>query len=135
MEKVFLIISNSNYFIELQNKNKQGQFLTHKNFKVHNTEFTDMCAEFATINGKIYEGLKRKSYFDYKNNPRLKSILLPIEPWTIFVTDAMPTLVKAINEHRSTNPQPTTASPKGRKRPYANGMFTLTFLTRIHTFL
>ncbi|KAF0147752.1 MAG: hypothetical protein FD143_3004, partial [Ignavibacteria bacterium] len=33
MEIVFLIISNSNYFMELQNKNKQDEFLTLKNFK------------------------------------------------------------------------------------------------------
>ena len=55
MELLFLIIFNSNYFMELQNK--QDEFLTHKNFKVHNTEFTDVCAQLVTINGKIYVGL------------------------------------------------------------------------------
>ena len=59
-----LIISNFNYFMELQNKNKQDEFLTLKNFKVHNTEFTDVCAQLVTINGKIYVRLQRKSYFE-----------------------------------------------------------------------
>ena len=133
MEILFLIISNSNYFMEIQNK--QEEFLTLKNFKVHNTEFTDVCAQLVTSNGKIYVGLQCKSYFENKNNPRLKSILIPIEAWTTFVTQAIPTLDKAIKEHHKTHPQAPPATPKGRKRPYANGMFTLTFLTLIHTFL
>ena len=78
MEIEFLIISNSNYFMELQNKNKQ-EFLTLKNFKLHNTEITDVCAQLLTQNGKIYVGVQRKSYFDEKYNRRRKSILLPIE--------------------------------------------------------
>ena len=84
MAFLFLIIFNSNYFMEIQNK--QDEFTTLKNFKVHNTEFTDVCAQLLTINGKIYVGLQRKSYFEDKNNPRLKSILLPTEAWTTFVT-------------------------------------------------
>ena len=130
MEIVFLIISNSNYFMEFQNQNKQDEFLTLKNFKVHNAEFTDVCAQLVSINGKIYVGLQRKSYFEDKNNPRLKSILLPIEAWTTFVTQAIPTLDKAIKEHHATHPQAPPATPKGRKRPFANGKVSL-----IHTFL
>ena len=129
MALLFLIIFNSNYFMEIQNKNKQDEFTTLKNFKVHNTEFTDVCAQLVTINGKIYVGLQRKSYFEDKNNPRLKSILLPIEAWTTFVSQGIPTLDKAIKEHQVTHPQAPPTSPKGRKRPYANGMFTLPFLT------
>ena len=43
MALLFLIMFNSNYFMEIQNKNKQDEFTTLKNFKVHNTEFTDVC--------------------------------------------------------------------------------------------
>ena len=77
MELVFLIISNSNYFMEFQNQKKSDQFLTLRNFKVHYTAFTDECAQLVTINGKFYVGLQLKCYFEDKNNPRLKSILLP----------------------------------------------------------
>ena len=132
MELLFLIISSSNYFMELENKNNQDEFLTLKNFKVNNTEFTDVCAQLVTINLKICVGLQRKSYFEDKNNPRLKSILLLIEAWTTFVTQAIPTLDKAIMEHHATHPQAPPTTPNGRKRPYANGMFTLTFLTNSH---
>ena len=92
MALLFLIIFNSNYLLEIQNKNKEDEFTTLKNFKVHNTAFTDVCAQLVTINGKIYVGLQRKSYFEDKNNPRLKSILLPIEAWTTFVSQGIPTL-------------------------------------------
>ena len=135
MEIVILIISNSNYLMELEHKNKQDEFLTLKNLKIHNTEYTDVCAQFLSINGKMYVGLQRKSYFEDKYNPRLKSILLPIEALTTFATKAIPTLDKAIREHHATHPQATPATPKRRKRPYSNGMFALTFLTLIHTFL
>ena len=57
MEILFLIISYSNYVMELQNKNKQDEILTLQNLKVQNTEFTDVCAQLVTINGKIYVGL------------------------------------------------------------------------------
>ena len=43
MEIVFLIISHSNYFMEFPNQNKQDEFLTLKNLKVHNPEITDVC--------------------------------------------------------------------------------------------
>ena len=79
MEIVFLIISNFNYFMEFQNQKKQDEFLTLKNFKDHNTEFTDVCAELVTINGKIFVGLQRKCYFEDKNNPRLKSIVIQVK--------------------------------------------------------
>ena len=126
---VFLIISNSIYFMEFQNQKKSDEFLTLKNFIVDNTEYTDVFAQLVTINGKIYVGLQRKSYFEDKNNPRLKSILLPIEAWTTFVTEAIPTLDKAIKEHHATHPQAPPTTSKGRKRSYANGMFTLIFFT------
>ena len=85
MEILFIIISNSNYFMELVNKNTQDGFLTLKHFKDNNTEFTDVCAQIVTIIGKLYVGLQRKSYFEDQNNPRLRSILHPIEAWTTFV--------------------------------------------------
>ena len=116
--------------MEIQNKNNQDEFHTLMNFKVHNTEFTNVCAQLLTINGKFYVCLQRKSYLEDKNNPRLKSILLPIEAWTTFVTQAIPTLDKAIKEHHATHPSAPPTTPKGRKRPYANVM-----LTQIHTFV
>ena len=109
MEIEFLIIFNSNYFMELQNK--QDEFVTLKKFKIHHTEFTDLCAQLMTINGKIYVGLQRKSYFEDKYNARLKSILLRIEAWTIFVTHPIPTLDKAIKEHHATHPQAPPETP------------------------
>ena len=89
--------------MELQNKNKQDEFLTLKNFKVHNTEFTDVCAHLVTINGIIYVGLQRKSYYEDKYNLRLKSILIPIDARTTFLTQAIATLDKAINENHATH--------------------------------
>ena len=88
--------------------------------------YTDVCAQLVTSNGKIYIGLQRSSDFEDKNNPRLKRILIPIEAWTTFVTQARMTLDKAIRGHPAKEPPPTE-TPKGRKRPYANGMFTLSF--------
>ena len=133
MALLFLIIFNSTYFMEIQNK--QDDFLTLKNFKIRNSEYTDVCAQLVTINGKTYVGLQRKSYFEDKYNPRLKSILLPIEAWTTFVTQGNATFDMAIKVHQATHPQAPQTTPKGRKRPYANAMFTLTFLTLIYTFL
>ena len=46
--------------IKNQTDNKE-QFLTRKNFKVHNTQYTEVFAHLVTINGKIYVGLQRKS--------------------------------------------------------------------------
>ena len=75
---IFLIISHSNYLMEFENqcqhKNKD-EFLTLKNLKVHHTKFTDVFAQLVTINAKIYVGLQRSSYYEDKNNPRLKSII------------------------------------------------------------
>ena len=62
-----------------QNQKKQDDYLTLKNFKVHISEFSYGCAQLVPISGKIYVGLQRESYYEYKNNPRLKSILRPIE--------------------------------------------------------
>ena len=45
----------------------------------------DDFAQLVTINGKIYVGLQRKSYYEDKNNPRLEIILLPIAEWTTLV--------------------------------------------------
>ena len=53
MEIVFLIISNSNYFMEFQNPKKSHEFVILKNFKVHNTEFTDVCAHLVTKKGNF----------------------------------------------------------------------------------
>ena len=112
MALLFLIIFNSTYFMEVQNN--QDEFTTLKNFKIHNTEYTDVCAQLVTRNGKFYVRLQRKSYFEDKNNPGLKSVLLPIEAWTTFVTQAIPTLDKAIKEHQVTPPAAPEARPKGR---------------------
>ena len=38
--------------MEVTNSKKQDEFLTLKNFKIHNTEFTDVGAQLVTINGK-----------------------------------------------------------------------------------
>ena len=114
-----------------QTENKE-EFLTLKNFKVHNTQYTEVFAQLVTINGKIYVGLQRTSYYEDKNNPRLKSILLPIEAWTTFVSQAVPTLDKAIKEHHSTHPPPPPETTTSRKRPYSNGILTLNILLLIH---
>ena len=133
MEIVFLIISHSNYFREIQNMKKLDVFLRLKKFKVHNTEFSDVCAQLVTITGKTYAGLQRKSYFDDKNNPRLKRFHLPIEAWTTFMTQAIPTIDKAIKEHHATHAPPPAHTPKVMKRPYSYGILSLTFLALIHS--
>ena len=88
-----------------------------------------MFAQLVTINGKIYVGLQRKSYYEDKNNRKLKSILLPIEAWTTFVSQAVPTLDKAIKEHHATHPPSAPETTTQRKRPYSNGILTLDILT------
>ena len=126
---VFLIISNYNYFIELQIQKMHDEFVSHKNFKVDNTEFTDVYPKIETNIGKTYVGLQRKSYFEDKINPRLKSILLPVEAGTTFLTQAIPTFDNAIKEHFATHPPATPpATEKGKKRHYSIGMLTLTLL-------
>ena len=94
---------------------------------MHYTEFTDVSAQLVTINGKIYVGLQRKSYSEDKNNPRLKSILLLIEARTTFVTQAIPTLDKAIKEQQAKEPPAPPEKAYSRKRPYFSGMLTLPF--------
>ena len=74
-----------------------------------------------TINGKIYDGLQRQSYYEDMYNPRLKSILLPIDAWTPFLTQAVATLDKAIKEQQAKEPAPSE-TPKSRKRPYSNAI-------------
>ena len=53
MDMIFLSISNSIYFMKIHNQKKHDDFLTLKNLKVHNTEFTDVSAQIGWINGKI----------------------------------------------------------------------------------
>ena len=70
---VNLYISILIYFIEFMNQtDNKEEFLTLKNFKVHKTQYTEVFAQLVTINGKIYVGLQRKSYYGDQNNPRLK---------------------------------------------------------------
>ena len=114
-----------------QTDNKE-EFLTLKNFKVHYTQYTEVFAQLVTINGKIYVGLQRTSYYEDKNNPRLKSILLPIEAWRTIVSQAVPTLEKAIKEHQATHPPPPTETSTSRKRPFSNGILTLNIITLFH---
>ena len=64
--------------MEVAHSKKQDEFLTRNNVKLNHTEFSDVGAQLVTIKGKIYVGLQRKSYYEDKNNPRLKSILRPI---------------------------------------------------------
>ena len=121
--------------MEFQNLKMPDEILAIKIFKVQKTEFTDVCAQLLTINGISYVSLQRKSYLETRNNPRLKIILLPSEAWTNFVTQAIPTLDKAIKEHHATHPQAPSATPIGLTRPYFNGMLSLPFLTLIQTCL
>ena len=114
-----------------QSENKE-EFFTLKNFKVHNTQYTEVFAQLVTINEKIYVGLQRTSYYEDKNNPRLKSILLRIEAWTTFVSLAVPSLAKAIKEHQSTHPPRPTETTTTRKRPYSNGILTLIIFPLFH---
>ena len=96
--------------MEFQNQSEQknnDEFLTLKNCKVHHTEYTDVLAQLVTINGNIYVGLQRKSYYEDKNNPRLKNILLPIEAWSRFVRQAVTNLEKAITDNQVTHTPPS----------------------------
>ena len=99
-----------------------------KNWKVQNSEYTEVLAQVVTINGKIYVGFQRKCYSEDKYNPRLKSILHPIEAWTTFVTQAEPAHDKAIKEQQAKEPAPS-ATPNSRKRPYSNGILTPLYLS------
>ena len=101
----------------------EDEFRTFKNFKVHNSQYTDGFAQMVTITGKIEVGIQRRSYYEDKNNPRLKSILPPIEAWTTFVSQAVPTLDKAIKEQEGKEPAPTETL-NSRKRHYSNGIIT-----------
>ena len=126
---VNLCISILIYSIEFKNQTEnQDEFVTLKNFKVHNTQYTEVFAHLVTINGKIYVGLQRKSYNMYKTNPSLKSILLPIEAWTTIVSQEVTMLDKAIKEYHANKPPPTE-TPTWRKRPYSNCILTLNIFT------
>ena len=49
------------YFMVYQNQTEnKEEFLTLKNFQVHNTQYTEVFAQLVTINGMIYVGLQRK---------------------------------------------------------------------------
>ena len=80
-----------------------------------------MFAQLVTINGKIYVDLQRKSYYEDKNNPHLKRILLQIEAWTRLVRQAVPTIDNAIKEQQ-------TKEPTSKSRKYCNGMYAHTLL-------
>ena len=121
---VNLCISIFIYFIEFKNQtDNKEEFLTLKNFKVHNTQYTEVFAQLVIINGKIYVNLQRKSYYEDQNNPKLKNILLPIEAWTNFVSQSVPTHDKAIKEHQAKEPPPTETT-MSRKLPYYNGILS-----------
>ena len=87
--------------MEVQNQNKQDEFVTLKNCKVRNTQYTEVWAQVGTINGKKYVGLQRKRYYEDNCNPSLTSNLLPIEAWTTFVSQAVQTHEKAIKEQQA----------------------------------
>ena len=65
-----------------------------------------MFAQLVTINGKIYVGLQRKSYYDDKNIQGSWASYLPIDAWTTFVSQAVPRLDKAIKEQQAKEPAP-----------------------------
>ena len=92
--------------------------MTGNNWKVHYTECTEVVGQLVTINEKFYVGLLRNSYYDYMYKPRLKSILLPIEALTTFLTQAVPTLDTAIMEQQAKVPA-LAESPNSRKQPYS----------------
>ena len=96
--------------------------MTQKNCKVHNTEYIEVVAQGVTINGNIYAGHHGKSYYDDTDNPRLKSIILPIEGWTTFVTQAVPTIDKA--NSIKTRWSRRVRRHNSRTRPYSNSIVT-----------
>ena len=126
---VNLCISILIYLMEFKNQTDNKEFLTLNNFQVDYIQYTEVFAQFLTINRKIYVALQRKSYYEDQNNTKLKSILLPIEAWTSFVSKAVLSLDKAIKEHHSTHPPPPTETTTPRKRPNSNGFLTLYIFT------
>ena len=88
----------------------------------------EMFTQLVPLNETIYVGFQWKSYYKDKNKPTRKSIHLPFEAWTTFVSQAVPTLDNAIKEHNAKEPSPTeTAASK--KRPYSNGILSINILT------
>ena len=57
--------------MEVQKSIKKDEFLKFKNFNVHSTEYTEVCAQLVPMNGTFYMGLQLKSYYEDKTNPRL----------------------------------------------------------------
>ena len=80
-------------------------------------------AELGTVYAKIYWGPQRKSYYDDKNNPRLLSILLPIEAWTTGVTQAVRTLDRSIRK-QGAKELGHSETLKSKKDPYSNVKLT-----------
>ena len=72
----------------------------------------------------IYLSLQLMTYYDDMNNPILKSILLPIEAWTTFMSQLVPRMDKASNERDAKEPRPTETATS-MKRSYSHGNFTL----------
>ena len=93
--------------MDVQNPQNKDDVVSVKNCKVNTTDYTEVFAQVVTINGKIYAGVERKSYYEDKNNQKLKSIFIQIEAWTTFMTQAVPNLEKAIKEQEAKEPAPS----------------------------
>ena len=51
------------------------------------------------------KSIRRTPTYDLlRNDPRLKSILVPLEAWTTLLTEAVPVSEKPIKEHHGTHP-------------------------------
>ena len=63
---VTISISITIYFMEFKNQTvaKNKEFVTLKNVKVHNTQYTEVFSQLVRINGKIYVCLQGKSYYE-----------------------------------------------------------------------
>ena len=104
--------------MEVENKE---EFVKIKDSLIHHTQYTDVFLEVVTINEKLSVGLQGTSYFE--DEPRLKSILVPIEAWTTLQTQAVPVIDKAIKEHQATHPAPPESAPR-KRRPFRNGILS-----------
>ena len=77
------------------------EFLNLKNGKVHQSELTEVFAQLGKITEQIYIGLQRESYYEDKDNWSLMHILILIEAWITFLTEAEPRLDKAMKEEKA----------------------------------